>query len=325
VRTLERLLPLLPEGEAKERMARGLEALKSGAPLGPPREREPPPEPVDPMPEILRRCQDEENVENRRQGLRDLYGVLQGRRSDAPGTVSIPEGIFRPVHEDLEPDAECRAWQMRLVGRIGAVGRPFFAKDAGFGLYDPDPDVRRLSAEALAEIGAPGGIVYLRAYFFLVRYGDEAAPSDESEFNAARLALVRLTGHVDVPGAGEAWLPKDQHEDARDDWTIWFRSEEGVKALRGAVADLERLREMFPERHLVELMFEPSFELAADAYRALRKRSEGPPEGREENPRMKKWWPRFPRMQDADVTPQSLGGLRSAVKQWWADARADRG
>jgi hypothetical protein len=213
---------------------------------------------------------------------------------------------------------------MKILGRAGALGHPHLAMYPAFALYDGVSEVRRLAAEALGEIGTPASVVYLRSYFFLVPVGAQATEDDLREYNAARVALVAVTGHDDVPGAKEAWVAAADAAAVRDGWAEWFRTPPGVEVLLDGIRDLQRIGEIFPQRYLVDFMSEPSFEVAKASYQALLERSKGPPKGVTETALETKMWPRFPRVATSDVTPESLPGIRDAVTAWWGQYRALR-
>ncbi len=323
IRAFERLLPLAEDPEIRKRIEETITTLRH-EPLV-----QAPPAPVEETAEqewirVVERCLDERDVERRRMGLQAFHGLLHGESAHPGGSVPVPTAFFTRVHDSIEPDPTCRAWLMRILATAGANAHPFLAMYAAFALYDPSSEVRRTAAEALGAIGTPAGIVYLRAFLDLVPTGAKAEESDVGELNAARLSLVALTKHEDVPGARGAWLTGEEAAASARHWKEFFRGPEGSALLVAAIRDLAEIGEMFPQRHLVDLVNEPGFEVAKAAYVGLLERSKGPPRGGTESALEKEYWPKFPRLALEDVTPTSIQGARNAVNAWWAEWRKAR-
>jgi hypothetical protein len=273
---------------------------------------------------VVAAATDDTNVERRRAGLRGILELLRGKGLDPTRPVEVPVEVLGRVHEETEPDAECRAWVMKILGHAGGNGYPHLAIYAAFALYDPQSSVRRTAAEALGEIGTPAGLAYLRSYFLLVPHGPEADADEVREFNSARSALVRLTGHEDVPGGEAEWIGPDRTAEVRQHWAEWFRSADGARALIAAAEDLERIGELFPQRYLVDLVNEPDLGVAKAAYFVLLRRAKGPPQGLTETELEKLMWPRFPRVAEPDVGEATMPGIRDAVTRWWTEYRSMR-
>jgi hypothetical protein len=213
---------------------------------------------------------------------------------------------------------------MKILGHAGGNGFPHLAIYAAFALYDKVSSVRRTAAEALGDIRTPAGLAYLRSYFLLTPHGEAATEDDVREFNSARTALLRLTGHEDVPGGEAEWIGPDRTSEVHRHWAEWLRSPDGSRALVAAAEDLERIGELFPQRYLVDLVNEPDLEVAKAAYFVLLRRAKGPPHGLTETELEKLMWPRFPKVAEPDVGEATLPGIRDAVNRWWAEYRSMR-
>lgn len=330
---LERALPLLPEGEVRERAEGLAAALRDGRnpfqapprPLGP--ELPPTVEADSPYVELLRRCMDED-VAVRRVALRAYY------EADLP--VADPVVYWR-IGAQTEPDADCRIWAARILGRFDAKSTtdPNIVREVAVrlasALEDPEGRVRRVAAEELARVGVKAAFIYLLPYFYGLPVETppeerEAARLLESEYNAARMALVEATGHRDLPlTADRDWVPLAEAAAHREQWTAWIDGPEGIAAKLEALDDFGDVGTaagdpvMRAWLHLVyglSHVFSPSpLPVAKRTYRLLR---DGRPKADAEmSENHRRLWADFPVLTDEEVEAATSEVLDDRVGVWW--------
>ena len=142
-----------------------------------------------------------------------------------------------------------------------------------------------------------------------------------SEYNAARGALVRLTGFDDLPIGAERWVAAAQLIGSWARWRAWLDSAAGVEAKLKAIGELERIGESHPEWYLmVPIFVDPSPVVVRAAYRALlaHVHSEPPDE------RARRLWPTFPRVDAEALDAAGLRTLRERLDAWWKEWCAAR-
>jgi tetratricopeptide (TPR) repeat protein len=304
---LELLLPFMDAAHRGD-VERMIAAVKAGQVPGEmPAAPMPPPSDEDRMLALIERCLSPE-VGTRRAALQEFYEVRPGW---------VPKAVLLHFHPAEEPDAECRAWVVKLVGTLED---PMHAKIAGHALQDPDGLVRRVAAEVLATIGTPAGILYLYSYLPDLPLAADAPERVVQEYNAARLALVELTRFDDVEIGAPRWIPAAGLAASRKRWETWFASPDGVLAKRKGIEDLGRTGETHPEWYLLLMVWDASPEVAKAAYDALLERSTQPTD----DPVAKRFWPSFPRWStragERDLTPEeSLADVKVRIKAWWTE------
>lgn len=294
--------------EARAELAPVIRELKAGRwPEARRATAEPPPASEEDLLERLVAACGNPDVAVRREALQSFFMLKIGW---------APPALLLRFHPAEEPDPTCRAWVVRIVGDLQNAG---FAKIAGHALQDPAPLVRRAAAEALGQIRAPVGLIYLLAYL-----GDlaVASPSEDTvqEYNAARAALVRLTGWDDVEVGEERWVPAAGLAASWARWTGWLESAEGTQAKLRGIRDVLATGETHPEWYLLVMTYDKAPEVATAAYRALEERSRMP----SEDPVARALWPEFPKAAETDLTPEGLPGLRARIKTWWERWLAQR-
>ncbi len=304
-RVLERMLPWVKE-EHREGLRETVAALRAGQVPG---EAPPAPESAeDALTALLERALGPDPV-RRREALQTFFGL---------GTGWVPRALLLRFHPAEEPDPECRAWVVRIVGSLADER---VAKVAGHALQDPHPLVRRVAADALGEIGAQARLLDLLAHLDELPLSAAAAPEVVQEYNAVRGALVRLTGYDDLEIGAERWVAGAGLEASRQRWRAWLAGPAGVGRKVEAIRSLEATGETHPEWYLIVLVFvDPSLEVVRAAYAGLRARAELPGEDpRVSDARGRALWPRFPRAEPAALTPESLAPLRQQLKAWWTE------
>ncbi len=332
---LEAVLPHVKEGPERERALSLLELLKQGfdprqgppRPLGP---EPPPPVPVEsPFAELLKRCL-AEDVETRRAALQEYLDL---------DLAVLDMVVYIRVHPDVEPDPTCRLLVARILGAFDAASaaEPVIsytaAKHLAHAMNDPDATVRAVAAEELGGMGVPSALLYLRLYVQAIDLSpteDEARRKDAArEYNAARLALVALTGRQDLPVSAPRWVPFEQAEAHRDGWTAWFDGPEGTRAIVAALDDLDRAVRVEkppfgPARWCHHFAFSLCFqpwprEVALRAYRVLRDALPPTIGAAEEtvDPRHARLFADFPRWSDEELASMSAIAVDSGLRTWW--------
>jgi hypothetical protein len=258
------------------------------------------------------------DVATRRAALQEFFEA---------GPLGIPKAIQVRYHPAEEPDPECRAWVVKLVGALrddpateGAVKREMYAKIPGHALQDPVSLVRRVAGEVLGEIRTPCGVLYL-----MPNVGDLALTAGASEevvqeYNAARRAYVRMTGFDDLEVGATPWVPAAGLEASRTRWDEWFSSPAGVAFLKKAIDDMVRTGESHPEWYFVYQIYMPRPEAARAAYDALLARSTQP----HKDPTAERLYPTFPVLR-TEVDGKTLSSAESfadavqRLKAWWRE------
>lgn len=307
-KTLERMVPLVDDPEKSARIQEILDRLRAGE--GPGRVPSPDPAawPADPQMDLLERCIHPTDGEIRRKALQAYYEA---------GFSHMPFALAGRLHPRYEPDPICRQWLLRIMGQME---NPFLAQVAVVALYDPDAGVSATAAETLGDIGTPSGVIYLIPILLGVRLDTPPTEDQVKLMNAARTAMVKLTGRSDRFGGLDAWVAPESVADARTDWGEWLASPEGVHARLGGIADLVQHGDTNPHMHLVEDVSDPDLRIARAAYLALLRRSKLP----SDEDVAATMWPRFPVFEESDLTPEGLGRVRGAVNRWWNEWRALR-
>ncbi|MGE0191351.1 MAG: tetratricopeptide repeat protein [Planctomycetota bacterium] len=332
---LELLVPKLEDENARKRATQLLEMLRQGLdprrgpqrPAGP----QPPLEVPDESPfvDLLRRCIGDD-VEVRRAALQEYL------QQEIPVLDRI---VYRRVHHDVEPDSTCRILVARILGGFDAASAsdplvPYTAaRNLAYALEDPDPGVRSVVAEELGGIGAPVALLYLQPYLYsldLLPTGDAVADKlAEREYNAARVALVKLTGHEDLPATAARWVPLADASAHRDTWTDWFDGPEGQVAVLRALDDLERAAAVeqppygplvWCHRYIFASCFPPSPEpVARRAYEVLRAAlpTGDPKEAEAADPTGHSIFADFPRWTDAELDALGTAKRAEALRTWW--------
>jgi tetratricopeptide (TPR) repeat protein len=294
--TLERMLPLAPNDEARDKIQEMLDRLRA------------PPGPAEAMPQatwedMVERCTDEKDVEKRRAALQAYY---------ASNFPRVPDSIVKRAHYTHEPDPICRRWVLRIIGQMT---NPLLAQVAAYALRDPDMQVQAGAAEALGEIGTASGVIYLLPTLLGSKLDAPPTPDQVAVLNAARWAMIFLTDRADAFGSKDVAVPAESLKEMRDDWMVWFASEDGVHARLAGIKDLEAQKDLRPELFLLEDVSDPSLEIAKAAYGVLLRRSKKP----SHDAVAAAMWPLFPKFEESDLTEEGMGKVRGAVVAWWKD------
>ncbi len=305
-RTIERMLPLVPEGDVKEKLQRALDELRAGhvpgeqpqAPTGEEAEAQ------NRLAKLIEQAMDDADAEARREALQTYYEAA---------VPMLPSALARRVFWKLEPDATCRKWLHRIMGRLqnGAL-----AQIAAYGLYDPDPSVQVVAAEAIGEIGAPSGILYLLPFFLGPSLDGTPSEVLTRKINAARGALIQLTGRPDAMGGDGVWIPADRLAAMRLDWQQWLAGPAGVRARLAAIHDMGERGEDRPHVYLIEDVQDPHAEVARAAYGVILHRAQEDP-GKDKDAVAAAMWPRFPRFEPSALEGAGLAKMQKAVEAWW--------
>lgn len=297
--TLERMVPNLPADKQKEVLAL-IEELRKG----PPSAQAPAERKLD-WAEVFRAAEGPD----RDLRERALRAVVEGAQMEL--LPAVPGRVIVRVALEVEPDAVCRAWAVRLHAWIRPPEIPILA----LALRDPDASVRMLAVETLGDLKDPLGIVYLLPFV-------ESEITDVVEYQNARDALSRLTGHRDLPPGATSVTTAQDVAASRESWRRWYLSDASSAVKLSAIEALVAAgaREPSPERHLVRFAMDPDFQVMRVAYRAMReatgKGGQTPPE--------RKVFPRFPSVPDAEVTRAAMHGLQQRIEAWWAEFLAER-
>jgi tetratricopeptide (TPR) repeat protein len=314
IEVLESMLPLIEDEEERKQLLAVIDALKRRDET-----TAPPPEwKRNPLAELLERCV-HEDVAIRRQALHEYYEV------DLPFVDPI---IYRRYDPKVEPDATCRIWVVRILGRYRAGEADTsvvqdVSRYVALALEDPEARVRTVASEELGHIGAKTGVIYLLPHLESMKLDPiPEVPAErrrlETEFNASRLALCALTGRRDI-GVGEAdWVPAARMAEVRAGWKTWLDEPEGVAVRLEALEELAELKEVDPLWHLRYVLGDvvgaaPAV-VALATYRVLRDRVRALGEKAAEHP----WWMTFPILPDAEVTEAGLPKLRERLRAWWS-------
>jgi Flp pilus assembly protein TadD len=299
---LERMLPLTKDEELAARIREWIERLKAG-PEAPPPDTE---FPEDPVARLLEDSTDPDPAV-RRAALQAWF------EADLP---AVPKVLIRRVHWDVEPDPVCRMWLHRIMG---SLQNEQLAKVVALGLFDPDAEVRGRAAEALAEIQNVSGVLYLWSHLARLDAARVAAdPAALGEFNAMRAALARLAGLADSAGGPEAWVPAERAAEVLAEWPAILASPAGVEARLRAIAEMERLEELHPERYLVARVLDVEPEVARAAYQALLRHAERIDPSDADAAA----WGRFPRQGEGGLMAAGLPATQEKVRLWWEAWRA---
>ncbi len=281
---------------------------------------------------LIARCVDED-VAVRQKALQEYYEL---------DLTFVDPTIYQRMFPSIEPDPICRLAVIYILGRFRA-GRAdpgvmrTAARYAGLALEDSVGEVRNAGATALGSIRAPAGLLYLFAHIKAMSldpptssFTDEemreifesvARSSLEREYNAARLALVKLTGRNDIANGEKARLPLSGAEANRNAWLAWMDSKAGVKLRLEALEDLGRISDVGPRwqlRYVLTDVIQASpavpAAIALKSYEVLRDRVLAvPAELREKDP----WWRTFPVHTDAKLNAAGLVEVRRSMLAWW--------
>ena len=280
---------------------------------------------TNPLVELMQRCT-AEDPQVRRKALHEYFEL------DLP---FVDPTIYRRHDHRVEPDAECRLWVVKILSRFeNGTADPeivrIAARYVGLALEDPSSSVRRAAAQGLGKIGAPAGVIYMLPHLAAMPLDtapatDAAAEELEREYNATRMALTKLTGHVDYQIGDEAWVTLKDAPANREAWKAWLDTTDGVAKRREGMADLAEVKDVDPRWQLRYILadviaVEPPAPtpIALDAYKVLRDRIRDlPAEKREGDP----WWRAFPLYPDAEVSEATLPRIRSELKGWWSTVR----
>jgi tetratricopeptide (TPR) repeat protein len=296
--TLERMVPHLPEEGRKEALAM-IERLRRG-PQGP---AEPSAATVS-WTQVVATATDDPDKDRRARALRALYeGCQMGYVKEVPALV------IRRVSSDVEPDAACRTWVVRILGQLSPQVLPVVS----LALYDEDGTVRTIASEVLGDMAQPAAVLYLLPF-------TETEGLDLVEYESVRAALTRLTGHRDLPPGRSAVGSRDDLQASREAWRRWRLSDESVVVKLAAIRQLAEVGETAPERFLYDLVQDPTFDVMRAAYVQMRTAVARPPR----DPVERKVFPRFPVVPDADVTRASMRTIQDRVRAWWGEWVAER-
>ncbi|HVG94765.1 MAG TPA: tetratricopeptide repeat protein [Planctomycetota bacterium] len=296
--TLERMVPHLTEEGKKEALAM-IERLRRG----PEAAGEPTTATVS-WTQVMATATDDPDKDRRARALRALHeGCQMGYLKEVPAIV------IRRVSSDVEPDAACRAWVVRILGQLSPQVLPVVS----LALYDEDATVRTIASEVLGEMGQPAAVLYLLPF-------TETEGLDLVEYESVRAALARLTDSFDLPPGCSAVASRDDLQASREAWRRWRLSDESVPVKLAAIRQLGEVGETSPERFLYDLVQDPTFEVMRAAYLAMRTAVSRPPR----DPVERKVFPKFPSVPDADVTRASMKTIQDRVKSWWGEWVAER-
>ncbi len=279
--------------------------------------------------DLIRRCT-HENVAVRRQALHEYYD------RNFPFVDPV---IYQRHDHRIEPDAICRFWVVRILGRFQAgTANPeivrIAARYVGLALEDPASSVRRGAAEALGSIGSPAGVLYILPHLSAMPI--DTAPKTESakddlerEFNATREALIQLTGRTDYEIGGERWVRLAKAVENRARWRAWFDTPPGIAKRLEGLADLAAVTDVDPRWQLRYILVDVIQDkppappaVALKSYQVLRDRIQAlPSERRLSDP----WWKTFPLFEDARVNDAGLPAIRKALRAWWPPKPASSG
>lgn len=300
-RTLERMLPLVQDEEMAAQIANALARLKAGerpGEAGAGQEW-----PSNSWMALIDRATGAD-VEARREALQEYHARQLPR---------MPHVLVTRIHPDREPDPRCRQWLLRIMGQMQ---NPLLAQVTAYALYDPDPTVRATAAETLGQVATPSGLLYLMP-MLLGDPGHAPTESQLAEINAARRAVIQITGHYDAFGGPDAWVKAEDAARMRAAWIEWLAAPEGVHHRLRAIADLEAQADLRPELHLLEDVSDPDLGIAKAAYGVLLARSKLP----SDDEVAAAMWPRFPVFPESEQTLEGFGRIRAAVNAWWEQWR----
>jgi Flp pilus assembly protein TadD/HEAT repeat protein len=310
-KTLERMIPLVQahDAEAAAEMQETVRRLQAGERPGKPPPRDDDTWEPNTLADLIERCMHPTSVQIRREALQSYY---------AAEPPLMPAALVERVHPDLEPDPVCRTWLLRIMG---ALRNRTLAPVAAYGLYDPDAKVRAVAAESLGAMATPAALLYLMPYFFGPPLEGEPSENLVLEQNAARLALIQVTGRRhDALGGQDDWVVGASLPALRLDWQTWLTGPEGVAFRLHAIADLEAVGEVRPQAYLIDEVFDPNGDIARAAYGVLLRRADQP----SDDAVAKAMWPKFPRFNTGQLADENLGHVRGAIKVWWEAWRAMR-
>jgi tetratricopeptide (TPR) repeat protein len=290
---LEKLLPLVPPERRKAGIAR-LQALRA-----PPSEASPREVTIEDVVAAAK----SPDVERRREALRAFYEACRaGKVREVPKDLDL-----RPL-ASAEPDLECRAWIVKILAMI-----PTQLRLLARAVYDESAEVRSLAFEALGSSGSPAAVAYLAPFL-------GASTSTLDEFNVVRAAFSRASGVADLPSGTERVSTEAEADANREFWRRWRLSDASTERKLEAVRGLVAVREWTPEWYLVEFVEDPTFSVMREAYVALRAAVTREPATDIE----RKMLPRFPRVDDAELTRAGMRALQDRVATWWDEYRAER-
>jgi tetratricopeptide (TPR) repeat protein len=315
IATMTRMLDALKDKpDERAQLAQAIEALRGGGAAA----SEDPGWQRNPLTELLERCV-HPDAGIRSDALHEYF------ESDIPFVDPV---IYRRYDPQVEPDPSCRIWVFRILGRFrtGDVREEEVVRDvaryAGLGLEDPVQRVRTVAAEEVGNIGTPSGLLYLLPHVSALPLASlPDAPEElaalENEFNAARLALCKLTGRRDVPVGEPNWVRGEGMAAARDAWLAWFDTPEGIARRLAALEDIRAVKGVDPRWQLryvlVDVIRDAPGPVARESYRVMRDaiRALGPKAAQDP------WWPTFPQVEDAGLEGDGLRALRERVRAWW--------
>jgi HEAT repeat protein len=220
----------------------------------------------------------------------------------------VPGSVLRRVTSDVEADAGCRAWVVRILGQLSPQVLPLVS----LALYDEDATVRTIASEVLGDMGEPAAVLYLLPF--------TETEGIVVEYESVRRALSRLTGFADLPPGMTAVTSREDVAASREAWRRWRLADESTRVKLDAIRQLEVVRETAPERFLFDAVQDPTFEVMQAAYLAMRKAVQRPPR----DPVERKVFPRFPAVPDAEVTRAGMRGIQERVRGWWDEWVAER-
>ena len=307
-------------GELIARLERGEDPMKPVA-----REQV---DPDNPFVQLVKRCL-HEDVTTRRKALQEYYEL------NLPLVDPI---IYRRFAPEAEPDADCRLWVVRILGRFDmtSMSEPEYAREVArrlaLALEDPAPEVRTVAAEELGDHGVPAALIYLMPHLWRVDLDTKPPEAKqqkviEREYNAVRSAIVSLTGHRDLSILEDNWVPYAKAKENRQHWHDWLDTESAEPVKLRAFEDLAHLtmegaqgqRAAWFLRFSLDHCFHPSrWQVARAAYRLLRDARRPTAEGA-----YGALWQRFPVWPDEKLVQANHPALEAALKAWWASVAQD--
>jgi tetratricopeptide (TPR) repeat protein len=216
------------------------------------------------------------------------------------GTLDLSvlrEGLLRRLVPAYEPVAAHRKWALRLIAKYGG---PALVAPIRHSLRDPDPEVRLVAVDTVAELKNLAGVAAL---------ADPATGADLPLASAARRAVYRLA-NAPVPDVPET--PEAQAQAFR----TWWTSPQVADLKRRVIAAVISTQDHLAEQLLVPFVAERDPAVARTAYEGLRevaaalgRRLVGP---------RADWMRTFPVLRDASFEGPGADASRAAVAAWWA-------
>ena len=244
------------------------------------------------------------NVEARREALALMYEACQlGYVNQVPGSV------LKHVASEIEPDAVCRSWVIRIMSQLTPSILPLLS----YSLYDEEREVRMLAADVIGEMKRPVGIAYLLPFV-------RTQGLDLAEFESIRAALSAIAQFRDRPLGQERVTTEAEAAGIRETWRRWQLSDASTPMKLAAIRELRAIDRSSPERFLYDFVLDSTFDVMREAYFAMRAALGREPRDAAE----KKVFPLFPVVPDGEVTRESMAEIQRRVAAWWQTWVAER-